>query len=527
MPVYEFPIQRLPRAAAAAAELLGLRSAGVLRPAPRLRRRRRAGRPGPRVQGDGAGPAPGRHRSDPRRGLQPHGRRQRARAHARASRAWRTASTTCSKTAAALSQLLRLRQHAQRQPPDRPRDDLPLPPPLGPQLPRRRLPLRPGVDPQPRPRRRTGAQSAGGRVDRRRPAAGRHEDHRRGVGRRRRPTRWARSAASAGPNGTAATATTCAASGGAIRTWSACWPRGWPAPATCTRPAAGGPYHSINFITSHDGFTLNDLVSLQREAQRGQRRGEPRRREQQLQLQLRRRRAHHAALPSRPSACGRSRTCMASLLLSQGVPMLLVGRRMPPHAAGQQQRLLPGQRHLLVRLEAGRASTRRCGGSAGAGGLPPGRADGAADRFPPRPAGPPGRPARRELVQPGGRPGRLVQRRPAAWSACLAAAPRRGRPRSAEPSRADAVPRGRGAAAVRDPQGRPQLGLVAVPEHGGPQPARHLSGLGRSLAAGGLDAWSWRAARWFATSPAKKDSKKNGRPAKKDQQHSPASSTLR
>ena len=26
---------------------------------------------------------------------------------------------------------------------------------------------------------------------------------------------------------------------------------------------AGGrqPYHSINFITSHDGFTLNDLVS--------------------------------------------------------------------------------------------------------------------------------------------------------------------------------------------------------------------------------------------------------------------------
>ncbi|NIP85677.1 MAG: glycogen debranching enzyme, partial [Planctomycetales bacterium] len=29
---------------------------------------------------------------------------------------------------------------------------------------------------------------------------------------------------------------------------------------------AGGrqPYHSINFITSHDGFTLNDLVSYSR-----------------------------------------------------------------------------------------------------------------------------------------------------------------------------------------------------------------------------------------------------------------------
>ena len=84
-----------------------------------------------------------------------------------------------------LSQLLRLRQHPQRQPSDRPRDDLPLPPLLGPQLSRRRLPLRSGVDPQPQPQRRTGAQSAGARVDRRRPAAGRHEDHRRGLGRRR------------------------------------------------------------------------------------------------------------------------------------------------------------------------------------------------------------------------------------------------------------------------------------------------------------------------------------------------------
>ena len=38
------------------------------------------------------------------------------------------------------------------------------------------------------------------------------------------------------------------------------------------------PYSSINFIIAHDGFTLRDLVSLQREAQRGERRGQPRRR---------------------------------------------------------------------------------------------------------------------------------------------------------------------------------------------------------------------------------------------------------
>ena len=90
-----------------------------------------------------------------------------------------------------LPQLLRLRQHGQRQPPDRPRDDLRC--------------LRHWVhnyhvdgfrfdlasilsrdrngELVPNPPR--------GRDDRRRPAAGRHEDHRRGVGRGRAPTRWA------------------------------------------------------------------------------------------------------------------------------------------------------------------------------------------------------------------------------------------------------------------------------------------------------------------------------------------------
>ncbi len=93
----------------------------------------------------------GRHRSDSRRRVQPHRRRQRARARRSASRAWRTASITCCNGDGTLQELLRLRQHGQRQPPDRPRDDLPLPAALGAQLPHRRLPLRPGVDPQPRP----------------------------------------------------------------------------------------------------------------------------------------------------------------------------------------------------------------------------------------------------------------------------------------------------------------------------------------------------------------------------------------
>ena len=51
------------------------------------------------------------------------------------------------------------------------------------------------------------------------------------------------------------------------------------------------PEQSVNFVTVHDGFTLNDVVSYNEQAQRGQRRREPRRRQRQLQLELRRRRA--------------------------------------------------------------------------------------------------------------------------------------------------------------------------------------------------------------------------------------------
>ena len=86
------------------------------------------------------------------------------------------------------------------------------------------------------------------------------------------------------------------------------------------------PYASINFVTAHDGFTLADLVVLQRQAQRGQRRGQPRRHRRQLLLELRRRgpdrrsrdrRAPRAAeaelpghpppLPGRADAAGRRR----------------------------------------------------------------------------------------------------------------------------------------------------------------------------------------------------------------------------
>ena len=72
MPVHEFPIldtrgQKIERP-----ELLGLRPVGFLRTAPRLRGRQRARLPGQRVQADGEGAAPGRHRSDLGCRLQSH-----------------------------------------------------------------------------------------------------------------------------------------------------------------------------------------------------------------------------------------------------------------------------------------------------------------------------------------------------------------------------------------------------------------------------------------------------------------------
>ncbi len=201
------------------------------------------------------------------------------------------------------------------------------------------------------------AQPAAGRGDRRRPAAGRHQDHRRSVGRGRRLSgRLVRRPAL----GRVERPLPRRRAPLLARRARACSGR------FVTRLAGssdlyehGGrpPYRSINFITSHDGFTLNDLVCYKDKHNEANGEGQPRRRQQQLQRQLRRRRPHRR--PDIDSLRLRQiKNLLATLLLSQGVPMMLAGRRMPPHAEGQQQRLLPGQRDLLVRLGAGRAERR-------------------------------------------------------------------------------------------------------------------------------------------------------------------------
>ena len=188
--------------------------------------------------------------------------------------------------------------------------------------------------------------------------AGRHQDHRRGLGRRRACTRSAPSRATAGPSGTAATATTSAASSRATRAWSGRSPRGSPAAPTCTRPTAScrstastssppttasrsttssPTTASTTRPTARATATATTTTSAGTTASKG-RRDDP---------------AIEALRDRQVQA-----TSWRSLLLIQGVPMMRHGRRGPPDAVRQQQRLLPGQRDHLVRLDARRAARR-------------------------------------------------------------------------------------------------------------------------------------------------------------------------
>jgi len=84
------------------------------------------------------------------------------------------------------------------------------------------------------------------------------------------------------------------------------------------------PHASINFVTAHDGFSLHDLVSY--DQKHNEANGEDNRdgRRRQLKLELwrggRDRRSGHLGLARK-----KKRSFLATLLLSQGVPMLLAG----------------------------------------------------------------------------------------------------------------------------------------------------------------------------------------------------------
>ena len=115
---------------------------------------------------------------------------------------------------------------------------------------------------------------------------------------------------------------------------------------------------SVNFVTCHDGFTLNDLVSYNEKHNEAN--GEDNR---------------DGADDNRSWNCGvegptddpaveklRNRQVKNFLTVTHAVAGRAHdpdGRRGAAHAARQQQRLLPGQRDQLVRLDAGREARRR------------------------------------------------------------------------------------------------------------------------------------------------------------------------
>ena len=120
------------------------------------------------------------------------------------------------------------------------------------------------------------------------------------------------------------------------------------------------PYASINFITAHDGFTLHDLVSYNEKHNEAN--GEGNRDGENHNLSWN---CGVEGPTDDPRVIAAARAAEAE---PHGDAAALAGRaddqrrrRARPHAAGQQQRLLPGQRTQLDMLEsdAGAAGVSR------------------------------------------------------------------------------------------------------------------------------------------------------------------------
>jgi glycogen debranching enzyme GlgX len=97
------------------------------------------------------------------------------------------------------------------------------------------------------------------------------------------------------------------------------------------------PYASINFVTAHDGFTLRDLVSYNEKHNEAN--GEDNRDGESH---------NRSGSQSPPRAADEELSHDAAPVT--GCPDAARRRRDRPHAGGQQQRLLSGQRDFLVRL---------------------------------------------------------------------------------------------------------------------------------------------------------------------------------
>ena len=337
---------RRPRAGGAGPrQLLGLQHRRLLRAGAALPA---AGERHRRVQAHGAAAARGGDRGDPRRGLQPYRRGQPARADAVVPRPRQRELLRAGRRPALLFRHHGLRQHRQHPPPAGGADgdgQLAL---LGRGLPRRRLPLRPRRVADARPRRGRLLEPVPRRGDAG-PGARRGEDDLRELG----PRAVGVSGRQLPPG-----------LGGVERALPRPCPRLRegrrrhdrrlrPQPARLGRHlrparAAALGQHQLHHRPRrlHAGRPLR----LQREAQRGERRGQPRRPRRQPLVELRRRgadRRSRRARAARPDAALRH----VGADREPGGADDPDGRRERPHPERQQQRLLPGQRARLDGLE--------------------------------------------------------------------------------------------------------------------------------------------------------------------------------
>ena len=106
------------------------------------------------------------------------------------------------------------------------------------------------------------------------------------------------------------------------------------------------PWASVNFVTAHDGFTLNDLVSY------NERHNEANGEDNNDGHSDNRSYNLGAEGPTddagiRAARERQKRNLLATLLLSHGAPMILAGDEFGRTPGRQQQRLCAGQRDLL------------------------------------------------------------------------------------------------------------------------------------------------------------------------------------
>ena len=136
------------------------------------------------------------------------------------------------------------------------------------------------------------------------------------------------------------------------------------------------PFASINFVTAHDGFTLRDLVSYNEKHNEANGEEQSRRHRRQPLVEPRRRRRHGRSRDQRATRTAAAQLHHDATPLA-GHPHGPGRRRARPHAARQQQRVVPGQRDLVVRLGARRPGSARVRASRD-------RAAARASRVPPR-----------------------------------------------------------------------------------------------------------------------------------------------